>query len=250
MEDRPNYWGILPAPVRYAAIPDRAKVLYAEIAALTERDGYCSAGNAYFARLYEVDEKTITRNICALSGAGFLRVEVTDGNARRLWLVDPSGRVIRTAEIMQSPRCMTDKNVPPHGQKCPPTDGQKCPPLRSEQVLNKRLNKEGRGAGSRRPAAPDDIVAELRTKAAELQAWAGASAGEDACASFALYFAGYVRAFLDQAAVTGPILAQEFEQADETLEALARRYNNATPRPTIRPTDDTLRWLRGERSPR
>lgn len=244
MEERPNYWGILPAPVRYAAIPDASKVLYAEVAALCERDGYCTAGNAYLASLYGVDEKTISRRLSALTRGGFIRLEVDQagGNRRRLWLVDPAGNPVRTSEIMQRPGCITDKPVTTSGQNRHHPSGQNRHPHRTEQDLNRR-SKEGRKRGAAAP--PAVALDELRAKAAEVETW-GLNAGDDGCGTFAVYIGRYVRAYLDQGAVTGSVLAQELELADETLEGLARRYNYATPRPTIRPSVDTLRALRGE----
>ena len=53
--DKPSYWAVLPAAVRYdPAITAGAKLLYAEISSLTDRRGYCYASNAYFQELYGI----------------------------------------------------------------------------------------------------------------------------------------------------------------------------------------------------
>ena len=79
MEDRPNYWAVLPAQIRYdKELPPNAKLLYAEISALTNGEGYCFASNAYFEGLYELSERTVIRLIRALEAGGYIRI--ADGN--------------------------------------------------------------------------------------------------------------------------------------------------------------------------
>ena len=75
MSDRPNYYAIIPAVVRYADISDKAKLLYGELTALSNKEGYCWATNSYFANLYKVDNKTITRNIKELEDKGFIHIK-------------------------------------------------------------------------------------------------------------------------------------------------------------------------------
>jgi len=49
-----------------------AKLLYAEITSLCKKKGYCWAGNAYFAELYEISERTVASWISALKKAGYI----------------------------------------------------------------------------------------------------------------------------------------------------------------------------------
>jgi hypothetical protein len=52
--EKPSYWAVLPAAIRYdPEIPASAKLLYAEISALTDQRGFCWASNAYFVDLSE-----------------------------------------------------------------------------------------------------------------------------------------------------------------------------------------------------
>lgn len=79
------YYSIIPAPVRYnPGLTAQAKLLYGEISALCNREGFCWATNAYFAKLYGVSDRSIVRMIRNLEEHGFVR-SVVDRT--------PSGRV-------------------------------------------------------------------------------------------------------------------------------------------------------------
>jgi hypothetical protein len=73
----PAYWGILPASVRYDnELPPNAKVLFTEFTALTQKDGYCRASNSYFAELYGVSERVISKWISMLHDREHIKVEI------------------------------------------------------------------------------------------------------------------------------------------------------------------------------
>lgn len=75
--DKPGYWAVIPATVRYDPdLPPNAKILYGEITALSNAKGYCCARNAYFAELFGLGEKSVSRLIAQLAKGGYLRVEV------------------------------------------------------------------------------------------------------------------------------------------------------------------------------
>ena len=70
---QPGYYSIIPATVRYDdQIPANAKLLYGEIPALLDADGVCFASNQYFADLYGVTVKSISRLIGTLEAAGYI----------------------------------------------------------------------------------------------------------------------------------------------------------------------------------
>jgi SOS-response transcriptional repressor LexA len=71
-KQQPSYYAIIPANVRYANIPDKAKLLYGEITALCNQKGYCWATNEYFANLYGVHKKSISRLISILEKEKFI----------------------------------------------------------------------------------------------------------------------------------------------------------------------------------
>ena len=87
-KSKPSYYGILPAHVRYDNdLPPMARIMYAEITALSNKDGYCSAGNDYFAELYEVSNVTVSRWISKLGKRGHITIDAdpVTGHDRKLY---------------------------------------------------------------------------------------------------------------------------------------------------------------------
>lgn len=77
MEEKPNYYSIIPAEVRYDTdLKDKAKLLYGEITSLSDKNGYCYATNKYFAELYEVSTTTISLLINNLINKGYIEREI------------------------------------------------------------------------------------------------------------------------------------------------------------------------------
>lgn len=86
-ENRPGYYAIIPADVRYDdRIPPNAKLLYGEISALIGAGGYCYASNQYFARIYGMSVDTISRLFKKLEDNGYIKREIEK---------DRSGQVVR-----------------------------------------------------------------------------------------------------------------------------------------------------------
>ena len=89
-----SYYAVIPATVRYSKeVCDGAKLLYAEITSLCNKEGFCWAKNAYFAELYSKSPDTISRWISELARAGFILtlVDSADGNSRKIWLSETQG---------------------------------------------------------------------------------------------------------------------------------------------------------------
>ena len=75
--ERPNYYAIIPASVRYDnELRANEKLLYGEITALCGASGYCWGSNRYFADLYGVSTRIITTWIKHLEKKGYISTRV------------------------------------------------------------------------------------------------------------------------------------------------------------------------------
>lgn len=85
MEEKPSYYSIIPANVRYDKnLKANEKLLYSEITSLCNKSGICYASNKYFSELYEVDLATISRWINNLIDNNYLNVSYQKDNTRLL----------------------------------------------------------------------------------------------------------------------------------------------------------------------
>lgn len=72
-DSKKSYYAVIPATVRYdESLPPNAKLLYGEITALCNAEGYCWASNKYFADLYGVSVSSIKRWIKVLIDRGYI----------------------------------------------------------------------------------------------------------------------------------------------------------------------------------
>ena len=91
INEKPSFYAVLPAHVRYEKrLKPAERLIFAEISALTNKFGYCTASNGYFAELYETRKETVSKWISHLSELGFLRLEmVYEGKqikGRKIWI--------------------------------------------------------------------------------------------------------------------------------------------------------------------
>lgn len=94
--ERPGYYGILPASVRYdKKLKPMEKIMYSELTALSNKNGYCNATNSYFAELYEVGKNTVSLWISDLEKAGYIKTKLIYETGtkiikeRRIYISDP-----------------------------------------------------------------------------------------------------------------------------------------------------------------
>lgn len=111
----PSYYANIPATVRYdERLRPNAKLLYGEITALANREGFCWAGNEYFAELYKVDIKTISRWVSQLEKFEYITVELlkNQGNKRKIGIdkiVTTYGQ--KSHEVVTKKSIASDKKV-------------------------------------------------------------------------------------------------------------------------------------------
>ena len=124
--EKPSYYAIIPASVRYdKRLKPAERLLYAEISALTNKYGYCNASNGYFADLYEVGKTTVSHWIAKLINYGYLHVDtIMDGKQiieRRLYLSDqnatPIAQKSNTPIAQKSNTPIAQKSNTPIAQK-------------------------------------------------------------------------------------------------------------------------------------
>lgn len=154
----PAYYAIIPADVRYdKTLCPNAKLLYGELTALTNKEGYCWASNSYFASLYGVHKNTISKWVKALQVAGYIFVELeVSGNQgkfefeRKIYIAEKLKGGKRKAEggvneIVDTPKRKAEHNntvnntVNSYGFK-PPTPEELTEYLQQQQIKDFTAN--------------------------------------------------------------------------------------------------------------
>jgi len=96
--EKPNYYAIIPAEVRYSKkLTPNAKLLYAEITALCNMNGKCTASTDYFCRLYEVSKVSIQKWLKILEDNNYI-------NRVNIYRVGSKEILSRVITLVNSPR--------------------------------------------------------------------------------------------------------------------------------------------------
>ena len=147
--ETPNYYAIIPANVRYCDdVCPSAKLLYGEITALSNANGYCYAGNRYFADLYKLKRlQTISDWIKQLEKNGFISVELTYKGKE----IDQ--RIIRLTPNEKTLDVQRKNDIGTTEKRCTPTTKKRCD--NSTSSNNTSNNTSNRVSGDfQSPAAP------------------------------------------------------------------------------------------------
>lgn len=98
-QSTPNFYAIIPADVRYSSVLGSSeKLMYGEISALCNKEGFCWATNGYFSKLYGKDSTTISRWIKNLVDAGFISYTLGLGNSRKIYLTPLGKNAMRSLQ--------------------------------------------------------------------------------------------------------------------------------------------------------
>src|SRR5699024_8266697 len=147
MKEQPTYYSILTADVRYDFnLTDSEKLLYSEITALSNKYGYCTATNKYFAKLYDVTKVTISRRISNLKKHGYLDIEMiledNEVKQRKIYPLSQKLRGINTNDntpINNSDNTHNNRNDKDNNTSINTTSKNKGV---LGDVINKRANKD------------------------------------------------------------------------------------------------------------
>ena len=83
--ENPNYYAIIPAKVRYDnELKGNEKLLYGEMTALANKEGYCTATNTYFSKLYAKHKDTIQEWISKLKSKGYIETQLIKNDLGRV----------------------------------------------------------------------------------------------------------------------------------------------------------------------
>lgn len=117
--EQPSYFSILTADVRYdKRLSDFARLLYSDITALCNKQGYCSATNDYFAQIFGKSRRTISATIASLAETGYIEIEIIrDGSnavvTRKIWV---QANAQKAAEQVSDP---IEENFHRYGENSP-----------------------------------------------------------------------------------------------------------------------------------
>lgn len=117
--DKPNYYAIIPAKVRYDEnISANAKLLFAEISSLCNKSGICNASNKYLADVYNVSTVSISKWVNQLVKCGYIEAimiyeedskEIKNRNIKLL--IDMNGETEVTKTEIKSDAIKSDNEI-------------------------------------------------------------------------------------------------------------------------------------------
>lgn len=154
--NKPSYYAIIPAKVRYdPELRPNAKLLYAEITALANAEGYCWMQNEGFGKLFGLATKSVSSLISQLADKGYIKVEVMRDPVtkaviqRRLWVDTPPHR-----KKEDTPSPQKNGDPPPAKEETPPP--QKAEENNTSKVFNKPpISPKGDGTRKRARVAAE-----------------------------------------------------------------------------------------------
>lgn len=154
----PTFYAIIPANVRYCkGLKANAKLLYGEITALCNKDGFCWAENSYFAQLYEVSEETISRWISDLKRFGFIFISVEN-----------QGRFIRKISLDEKIKPLDENVKHPLTKTSTPLDEN----VIYNNTINNTINREVTALdflSKNHPSEHESLLMKYQTKISDFE---------------------------------------------------------------------------------
>lgn len=134
--ENPSYYSILTSDVRYSkTLTDLEKLLFSEITALSNKNGYCSATNTYFSRLYSKSKGTISRSISDLKDEGFINV-VLEREGKQI----KSRKIYPLSNTKMNPIPKNDDTPIPKNEHTPIPKNDKGGILKNDKENNTSIN--------------------------------------------------------------------------------------------------------------
>lgn len=154
MKQQPSYYANIPATVRYDKdLKANEKLLYGEITALANKNGYCWAENNYFAELYGVKKGTVSGWISQLEKKGYVKTELIYQKGSKQ--VSRRFIYINDTPMRQKSHTPSDKNDIGYTTKIEHPMRQKSKEeLNNTSTNNTSINKDSRNSG--KPEYDDD----------------------------------------------------------------------------------------------
>ncbi len=142
--NHPNFYAIIPASVRYdKSVCPNAKLLYGEITAMCNTEGFCWAENGYFAKMYTVSSDTVSRWISQLVKGNYINTELnkSEGNTRKIFIVDAAITL-----LTKSARPIDEKRKRVSTKNAIPID-EKRKSNKENITINNTVNRESTALG-------------------------------------------------------------------------------------------------------
>jgi len=151
--EKPAYYAVLEAEVRYDKnISSTAKLIYAEVTALTQKEGYAWATNKYFADNFNISPSQVSRIMSDLQEAGYIAIEIKD-------------KFVRKITLRKNVKPLRKNAVPPTQKaQTPPTQKAQYNNTRENNILNRDFNKNVEDNRGNNSEAKERLRAMLKEK--------------------------------------------------------------------------------------
>ncbi len=114
--NKPSFYGVLPAHIRYNKnLPPMARLVYSEISALCNKNGFCNAKNSTIASNFDIDQRSVSRYISQMADLNLIwisSVTTPIGTMRRIFveknIYDQIGGGVTKLSIPPRQNCRTE----------------------------------------------------------------------------------------------------------------------------------------------